>query len=74
MTTTNPVVAALPGQGWRYVVEDAEGPVLTPVVGFLVHADGSVVAVAADPDYADNGIRPVAELGAVTTLLPPNED
>ena len=80
MTDANPVVAALPGQGWQYVVrcEDDEEPgneyglSKRAVLAFLVYADGSVVAVAPDIEYAENGCRPVTEMEEYRDLLPPS--
>ena len=80
MINTNPVVAALPGQGWRFIRQDDEGDIdvggvayfISPVLGFLVYADGSVVAVAPDPDYAEDGVRPVTEFENFSDLVPPS--
>jgi hypothetical protein len=68
MTRLNPVVAALPAEGWRFVTQDK---IVKPVVGFLVHADGSVVAVGVDLDDANTTVRPVDEMYGYNGLLPP---
>ncbi|MES9523138.1 hypothetical protein [Streptomyces capoamus] len=41
-TNANPVIAAFPGGGWQAVYKDDNGfEYYTPVVGWLVQADGN---------------------------------
>ena len=47
----NPVVAALPGTGWRAEYNDDGGdPWSEPVIAFIVHANGLVQAVSVAAD------------------------
>ncbi|MEU4964178.1 hypothetical protein [Streptomyces smyrnaeus] len=72
MTTHNPVVAALPGGGWRARFKGDDGsPLVWPITCWLIKADGSVVpidvdcyGIAGDPTESSNFDR----------LLGPDDD
>lgn len=69
MASDNPVITALPGNGWRYALDnDEDGGAVRLVVCFLVHADGSVVAIGLDPS---RGLRPVTDIEDFKELLEP---
>lgn len=48
--TPNPVVAAIPGGGWRIEYKDDDGtPLISPVLAWAIHADGTCKPIDVDP-------------------------
>ncbi|PBC96183.1 hypothetical protein BX281_4198 [Streptomyces sp. Ag82_O1-15] len=54
----NPVVAALPGGGWRVAYEQEDGTVeISPLLAWLVLADGQMIPMDAGHDGSVNDPR-----------------
>jgi hypothetical protein len=68
----NPVTAALPANGWRAVYKDLDGSfITTQVIGWLVHADGSVQPRDVGSDGAVSNPKSCANF---IQLLEPGEE
>lgn len=72
MDDDNPVVAALPGNGWRAVYRLADGTeASSPIVAWLVHQDGDVQPVDVDSDGITDNPKGASNF---VRLLHPDEE
>lgn len=67
--TEGPVVAAIPGGGWLAEYRNDDGsPFTSPIVAWLVYADGNVTPVDAG---ADGWVDTVTDALNFVRLIPP---